>query len=352
MSRAPPRHLTPAPPTARSAALRRLALRLTPRLLRDGALGVAITGSVARGTASAGSDLDLWVLGPPESRRHLRVAGENVTLLTHAPREALDLDTLAAWEVDDLDVLADPHGHFARVRATFARHRAALRRDVLAATRDDLARELSLAADGSAWKRLLFLRQAGLRVAMVWLYLRTGWRVPRYRLLTRHLPTTARRTLARLLDLPAGRTARAALADVGPVTARARRWLARRGANTPRLAPPREVAARVAAGELDEAVLLARRHLVEALVPAALEVGGVMDVPALGLAPAGLRALLFSLQRLDRVRADDAAAVRTAAREVRRLVRGLQLAPVLGAALVRRLDALVSTGPTPRALSV
>lgn len=325
-------------PTARSVRLRRLALHLLPRLVRDGALGVAITGSVARGTASAGSDLDLWVLGPPEGRRHRRVAGENVTVLTNTPREALDLDRLSYWEVDDLDVLADPHGHFAKVRATFAQHRAALRDDVLAATRVDLLRELALASDGSAWKRLLFLRQAGLRLAMVWLYLRTGWRVPRYRLLAARLPPAARRELEQLLELPSGAAARRALAELVPVAVRARRWLRARGVDVEALHPPREVEARRRAGEVDEAVVMARRFLTEALVPAVLEGGGGMDVTALGAAPRGLRALLFALQRFDGESEDDAGAVHTAARRVRELVRVLALEPAVGAKTRSALD--------------
>lgn len=330
--------------TTRSAVLRELALRLVPRLVRDGALGVAITGSVARGTATAGSDLDLWVLGPPERRRHVRVAGENVTFLTHTPREALDLDVLASWEVDDLDVLYDGHGHFARVQATFARHRAALRKDVLAATRVDLLRELSLAADGSTWKRLLFLRQAGLRIAMVWLYLRTGWRVPRYRLLVSQLPVRARRELERLLDLPSGAEARRALLEVRPVAERARRWLRARRVDASALVPPRELEARRRAGEVDEAVVQARRFLTEALVPSVLEVGEVMDVTALGAFPRGLRALLFALQRFDGVGETDSAALHAAARRVRALVRTLALERALGPKVRAALDRALRAG--------
>lgn len=322
--------------------MRALAGRLAARLMRQGALGVALSGSAARGTAGAGSDLDLWVLGPPESRRHLRASGVDVTLLTHTPRQALSLDTLSYWEVDDLLVLADPRGHFLEVQRTFNRRRARLHRDVLEATRDDLSRELHLAGQGSSWTRLLFLRQAGLRLAMVWLYLRTGWRVPRYRLLRSRLPAAARRRLERLLALPVGARARAALDSLPQVTARARKWLASRSVDVHGLQLPRELLARRAAGETDEALLLARRFLVEALVPAALSVDGRYDVAALGASPRGLREALFALQRLGRLRPDDEGAVRRAAREVQALVKQLQLGSTLGKVLGRRLRRLGS----------
>jgi predicted nucleotidyltransferase len=328
-------------PTARSLELARLAQTLAARLVRGDAQAVAITGSVARGTATAGSDLDLWVLGPPEGRRHLRARGVNVTLLTNTPREALALSRLAYWEVDDLQVLVDPRGHFARVQRRFDAHRAALRDDVLAATRDDLRRELALAGEGSSWKRLLFLRQAALRLAMVWLYLRTGWRVPRSRLVMAALPADARRRLQRVLALPGDVAARRALSQLRPVAARAQRWLAGRGVDAAWVVVPREIEARRAAGELDEAVLMARRFLTEALLPAVLTAGaGPIDVTALGAAPAGLRRLLFQLQGLGAVGAHDLAPVRRALREVAAMVQRLRLGPVLGPELRRALAAL------------
>ncbi|MEW5741906.1 MAG: nucleotidyltransferase domain-containing protein [Myxococcota bacterium] len=312
--------------------------------MRQGALGVALTGSAARGTSTAGSDLDLWVLGPPESRRHLRAEGVNVTLLTHTPREALSLDTLSFWEVDDLQVLADPHGHFRRIQLKFDAFRDRLRRDVLVATREDLEREFRLAGEGTSWTRLLFLRQAGLRLAQVWLYLRTGWRVPRYRVLLSHLPAPSRKRLERLLLLPHARQARQALDALPLVAARTRRWLTRRGVDVRGLQVPRELAARRAAGEVDEAVLLARRFLVEVLVPTVLSVGGVYDVAALGLAPRGLREVLFGLQSFSRLAPGDDAAVQAAAREIRTLVEDLSVGPSLGAPLRR---ALARLGHTP-----
>jgi hypothetical protein len=176
---------------------------------------------------------------------------------------------------------------------------------------------------------------------MVWLYLRTGWRVPRYRLVLRELPAGPRRLLQRVLALPGEPAARRALAQLRPATARARRWAHRRGVHAEWFVVPRELEARRAAGEVDEAVLMARRFLTEVLLPTVLAAGGgPLDVTALGTAPAGVRPVLVQLQGLGAVDAHDLAPVRRTARDVAALVQQLRLAPVLGPGLRRALAAL------------
>lgn len=324
------------PPTARSLALRALARRLVPSLVKQGALGVAVTGSAARGTAGDGSDLDLWVLAEgPRHRVHRRAFGQAVTLLFDSPASALDLDWLSYWEVDDLLVLHDAGGHFDAVRAAFARHRRRLARDVLAATREDLLHELHLAQGGSAWRRLLFLREAAFRAAGVWLFLRTGWRVPRVEVLRAALPAEARRTFDALEGWPSSAVARRALRPL-PSTLRAvSAGLGRSAHDAGALHAPKELEARVEAGAWREAVHLARRHLLHMAWPAVLADGPAQDVTAPGEAAAALRPVTLALHRLRGVGEGDAAAVRRAGALLQRLVKQLGLAQPLGAPVVR-----------------
>lgn len=139
--------------TRQSRALLGLAHQLTPGLIRRGALGVAVTGSAARGTATQGSDLDLWVLDAgPRRRRQRTVDGTPVTLLFDSPRSALEPAWLKLWEVDDLVVVRDDAGHFELIRSAFDRQRASLRGAVLSATRADVRWLLRLSRRGSSWR--------------------------------------------------------------------------------------------------------------------------------------------------------------------------------------------------------
>ena len=253
---------------------------------------MALTGSAARGDASRGSDLDLWVLGRHSDRRHLVVANTPVTLLRQTPRDALRFDSLCLFEVDDLLVLEDPRGHFQRVRRAFSRQRGRIRRAIVKATWDGIDADLALARGASGAQQLHVLRQVAFKAAALWLFLRTGWRVPRDRTLKAHLPPDVRRRYEVVLGLPATPArARATAQALGEAVAAARRFLAvqaRAGRPVRELPEPpsRELAARLRSREWDEALLLARRHLRLLLLPSVLGTLGARDVASLGAWPA------------------------------------------------------------------
>jgi hypothetical protein len=97
---------------------------------------------------------------------------------------------------------------------------------------------------GPAWRRLPPLRESALRYASAWIYARKGWRTPRWRTLQQALPVRAVKQLRTILDLPEPSAASRALTRMK------------------RTVPlPDDVQARIRAGEWEEAVLLARRHL-------------------------------------------------------------------------------------------
>jgi hypothetical protein len=276
--------------------LRAFAAQLVPHLAPRGTPTVAITGSVARGDAGAGSDLDLWVLGPHSDRQHITVANTPVTLLRQKPRQALTLETLCLYEVGDALVLTDPRGHFAKVLRAAKTRRHEVRAEVLNATWDGLRSDLLLTDDVSHWQRILALRQASLRLAATWLYLRHGWRVPRLRALRTWLPSRERRRLDSILGLPAApASVRRALATLGPATAAAIKLARGRRYIEP---PPREISARVHAQEWDEALLLARRHLRRELLPPLMGATGFRDVVELATTPRG-KIVLEAVQRCE-----------------------------------------------------
>jgi hypothetical protein len=252
----------------------------------NGTATVAITGSVARGDAGQGSDLDLWVLGPHRDRQHRLFDGVPVTLLRQRPRDALGLDTLCHFEVADALVLSDPRGHFRRVQQSATRRAAEVREAVLESTWEGLRAELLLVDDASHWQRTLALRQFAFRLASTWLYLRHGWRVPRLRTLHAHLPARQRKLLDAILGLPVSAAAvRAALKGLAPAYRAAHR-LAPASRLLPE-APPRELATRCAAKEWAEALLLARRDLRRELLPPLLTELDFRDVTQLAPLPQG-----------------------------------------------------------------
>jgi hypothetical protein len=144
------------------------------------------------------------------------------------------------------------------------------------------------------------LRQLTFRLAATWLYLATGWRVPKDRALAAHLPPALRRDYEAVLGLPVTPArARAVARALERAVVSAQRFLAREGRRQQRpwqapSPPPRELAARLAAGEATEALLLARRHLRLEVLPAVLGFLGAADVEALRAAP-GLSAVLRAL---------------------------------------------------------
>lgn len=201
------RSLTPGDPTL-LAHLRALAQRCALGLARRERCAVALTGSTARGDVTVGSDVDLWVLGAVNERQHLRIAGTRVTLLRNTLEQALDIDTLCRFEVDDLQLLVDPAGAFAQIRRRFDQRRHLIRSLVLADTEAVLLEELAAAADGPPLQRVLALRQAALRMAKVEVYFVHGWRVPKWRNIVATLPRPLVARLRALLAMAPSRRVR------------------------------------------------------------------------------------------------------------------------------------------------
>lgn len=107
-------------------------------LARRGALAVALTGSLARGDAGPGSDVDLWVVGDRERRRHLERDGVPVTILEEPISVALSLERFSRVEVAQTRVLYDPMKIFPRITEAFLRHRSAARQLALEHLSDDV----------------------------------------------------------------------------------------------------------------------------------------------------------------------------------------------------------------------
>lgn len=323
--------------TSHSRALLALAERLTPGLLRRGAFSVAVTGSAARGTATRGSDLDLWVLDAgPRRRRQRRVDGVNVTLLFDSPQTALEPAWLKLWEVEDLVVLRDDARHFEVIRAASTRQRPQLRRAVLNATRVDVLQWLRLARRGSSWQRVVALREAGFILAGVWLYLRRGWRVPRLELLRASLPARARVTFDALQGFPPALQLRASMPGVLRELQATATFLRAAGDEGWReTAPPKELRARLRAGAWTEAAHLARRHLLRVVFPRVFPFCVGEDVAAL---PSSLSAVTRSLHGLESTSAFDFAPVARAHVHLARLVRQLEVSAALGSSVRRALE--------------
>lgn len=264
---------------------------------------MAITGSVARGDAGPGSDLDLWVIGNTTARRSFVERGVPVTLLMQTPAQAKSFDSLCLYEVQELIVLSDARGHFRRVGHAARKRRAEIRKAIIEATLDDLRFELEQSSVGSTWNRVMYLRAAGFRLCALWLYKRTGWRVPRIRTMQEQLPAPAWRALLKLQAFP---PLSAALARALPATVkRADRWLARahrEGALSRRAYAelPREVLHKWRAGEPNDALWLLRKQLLQAWLPPLLEARGANDVANLSIAdePAGMRDLVLQVHGL------------------------------------------------------
>ncbi|MBS1153215.1 MAG: hypothetical protein H6Q89_4913 [Myxococcaceae bacterium] len=295
---------------------------------------MAITGSVARGDAGPGSDLDLWLIGPGTGRRSFVERGVPVTLLMQTPAEARSFDSLCLFEVADLIVLSDPRGHFQQVKRAFAQRRAAIRRAIVEATLEDLRFELAHGAVGSTWSRVMFLRAAGFRLCALWLFKQTDWRVPRIRTLRTHLPPGARTALFRLLALP--RLTPSFIRGLPATIARVDRWLkdaARRGALSRRVFAdlPREVVAKWRAGEPEDAAWLLRKQLAQQWLPPLLDARGANDVANLALtdAPRGLRDLFLQAQGLKGVSAWDRRKTAQVGAQLRALARQLGLSRLL-----------------------
>ncbi|MCC6333288.1 MAG: nucleotidyltransferase domain-containing protein [Myxococcales bacterium] len=275
---------------------------------REGFLAVAITGSIARGDATRGSDLDLWCLAPGvvrHQRRALRWSGVDVTLLVDGRRSAGSLRSLSRCETEDLLVLHDPLRLFPGLQRRARAVRSRAFRVLCRATSRALLDELREGARGSDLNRLPPLREAALRFAAAWAYRAHGYRTPRWRTLERVLPAGERRLLEKILAVPPRRDARKALAA------------ARRACREVGSPLPPDALARLRADEWREGVLLTRRHLERVVLGPLLQRAGAWEVEE--VPQRSVRRALVLLHR------PSAADPRQTARDIEALARRLRV---------------------------
>lgn len=261
-----------------------MALTLGKALAERGALGVALTGSLARGDDAAGSDVDLWVLGHQNTRVHLVHAGVPVTLLVETVRRAFSLDHLGRVEVQQAKILSDPLDVFERLQAFHRMHQARLTRATTAALRGELRALDEASRRGPRATRLLLAREALHRAVLVELYTRHGLRTPKFRHVRRSLGAAFAREYARAMGYGRSADARALRKALRVLTGDRNRSA---------------VVAKLAAGAVEEAHELARLELRSALASSGaatpqLRVVGRLSAHARGRRRAALQ-IIFSL---------------------------------------------------------
>lgn len=228
---------------------------------------MAITGSAARGNATADSNLDLWMLGARSGRFVKKLNGTSVTLLCQTPDEARAFDNLCLFEVDDLLLLDDRTGAFEQVRSVWRKQRRRVRAEVIRSTQRQIQLELTRGANGSDWHRSTFLRLAAWRLLCLRVYIDHGWRVPRLHALRASLPKPLSKRLDDVLALPSAKNVGAALKLLPRAVREAKQHVPHNGYAL----PPLE-------GALDEIGFVARCELINELLPAVFSTWGITDV--------------------------------------------------------------------------
>ncbi len=254
---------------------------------------VAITGSVARGNARADSDLDLWVVGARSGRFVQRISGVSVTLLCQTPAEAEAFENLCLYEVDDLVVLEDASGAFARVAERWRKQRRRARAEIIRSTQAQVRWELERARQGSAMHRAAFLRFACWRLMCLRLFIDRGWRVPRLHLLRAELPSALWRQLEAALGLPGAAACRRAVRLMPAALKEVKRLAGDDG-----YALPESIAEKAKLAP-EEAAFSARKELVYELLPRVFREYGITDlrgVELLGSVAPRLKAAFGALE--------------------------------------------------------
>lgn len=218
-----------------------MAHRVAAQLKRRGFRAVAVSGSLARGDAGPGSDVDLWAIGPSSGRDERFVGGAPVTVFRSTPRQLRDERWVNRWDVERLVVLFDARGDFARLRQRCARNRARLRRALEQATLWALR---SAPPERAAWLEFSLA-----------VFRATGTRVPKWKHAVALLPKRELAALRKKLRLPRRIDRAALLRDVRRAPAEVSRLLKR---PIPRWAGTEQ---QLEHGSVEEAVLKLRSEL-------------------------------------------------------------------------------------------
>lgn len=224
---------------------------------------VAITGSVARGYARADTELELWIIGARSGRSVKRIDGVNVTLIHQTLAEASQLDNLSSHDVDDLVVLEDGSGAFAKITEAWRKVKRRVRAETIRSTQVQVQSELDRAKHGSAIHRAAHLRFVCWRLMCLRLFIDRGWRTPRLHELREELPAPLRRQLDSALALPSAAICKRAV-KLLPAAAREVKKLDALP-DFAKLLP-------------DEAAFLARRELMFELLPRVFREYGITDL--------------------------------------------------------------------------
>ena len=219
---------------------------------RADVVAVAVTGSLARGDFSAGSDVDLWVIGSKDTREERQVEGVAVSLLWSTPHRARSDDALLRFEVADLVLLVDPLGFFRGLQDLAVARQQPLEEFLVQASA--AAAQWLLGSVGrTAGLDVAALRELAHRGAALGTLLDRGWRVPRLRQFQRVMSPGAFRRLQRILGLPK------LDARVLPLLTRARRG--RDAVPGMPLPEEAEIARYLAAGRTGDAAIALRKGL-------------------------------------------------------------------------------------------
>jgi hypothetical protein len=254
------------PPSPHCSRLRKLAEAYARELARREPCAIAATGSTARGDSVAGSDIDLWVIGDQSGRFPVTGRSVPITLLRQRLDEALELDNLCIYEVDDVWVIHDPDGVFERIRTRFAKHRPKIRQIIRRATQEDVRAHLDEACHGAGVRRTIHLGRVAFILGAWELFSAFGWRVPKFRNLRAHLPARSLVLVKQLLRLRSSPESRRWVLHALPrLLAESRatfqRW------NVERLDFPTQAVEQLRQGPVEDGLLLLRAHFHEQWQP-------------------------------------------------------------------------------------
>jgi predicted nucleotidyltransferase len=164
-----------------------VAEREATRLCAEGALAVAATGSLGRGDAQPGSDIDLWVIAASNRREYFERELVPVTIIQETIAHAFSIANLMVVECLDIQILYDPSRIFSRLQTLYRSRQKQIQRAIIEALNAEIDALLAASTQATSIQTLLLLREACSRKVLVLLYAKIGLRTPKWRHLQKHL---------------------------------------------------------------------------------------------------------------------------------------------------------------------